>query len=104
MRVRIDNYTNTMNTEELMKNTDLEHIATQGSLIYKKVKNNYKKRDMGKFLAINIDSKEQYLGNTSLEAVAKARKAHPNKVFYVVKIGFDAAETMVNLILRKQNG
>ena len=92
---------NTMDTEELMKNTDLEKIATQGSLIYQGVKSKYEEHDIGKFLAIDIESREQYLASTSSEAVAMARKAHPNKVFYVVKIGFDAAETMANLISRK---
>lgn len=45
-------------------------------------------------MAIDIDSKKTYLGITSVEALELARQNHPNKVFYVVKIGFDVAETM----------
>jgi len=41
-----------------------------------------------------IYSKKAYLGNTSAEALELARQNHPNTVFYVVKIGFDVAETM----------
>jgi hypothetical protein len=55
----------------------------------------------GEFLAIDIDSKDVYVAPTSAEAVVAARGVHPNKVFYVVKIGFDAAETMAHLFPQK---
>jgi|SRR3989344_2614035 len=88
-----------MTPHELIKNADLEKIATQGSLIYQSVKTKYEENDMGKFLAIDIDSRDLYLASTSAEAVIAARKEHPGKAFYVTKIGFDAAETMANLRL-----
>lgn len=90
-----------MNPEELIKNTDLEKIATQGALIYQSVKSKYEEHSIGKFLAIDIKSQDLFLGTTSAEAVVQARVAHPNTVFYVVKIGFDAAETMAHLISKK---
>ena len=86
-----------MNTEELMKNTDLEKIAREGSLIYEAIRANYENDHKGEFLAIEIESKKEYLASTSAEAMVQARAAHPNKVFYVVKIGSDAAETMAHL-------
>lgn len=87
-----------MNSEELIKNVDLEKIASQGSLIYQGVKNKYQENSIGKFLAIDIESNDLFLGTTSAEAVILARATHPNKVFYVVKIGFDTAEAMAHLI------
>ncbi len=92
-----------MDLEELMKNSDLTRIASEGALIYQGVKNKYEEHHIGKFLAIDIESKDLYVGSTSADAVILARKQHPNKVFYVVKIGFDAAETMANLISKRQN-
>ena len=90
-----------MDSEELIKNSDLQRIATEGALIYEAVRGKYEVNSLGKFLAIDIESKDQYLAPTSAEAVITARKAHPKRVFYVVKIGFDAAETMANLIRKK---
>lgn len=90
-----------MNSEELIKNTDLERIATQGTSIYQEIKDKYEGNNKGKFLAIDVDSKDVYIAPTSAEAVIQARKEHPNKVFYVVKIGFDAAETLANFIVNK---
>ena len=82
------------NNEELIKKADIQKIANDGAKIYAQIKINYDPKEKGKFLAIEIDSKNVYLGNTSAEALELARQNHPNKVFYVVKIGFDVAETM----------
>ncbi len=80
--------------EDLIKNFDIQKIAEEGAKIYEQIKFDYDPKEKGKFLAIDIDSKKVYLGNTGAEALELARKNHPNKVFYVVKIGFDVAETM----------
>jgi len=82
------------NAETNLKNTDVQKIADEGVKIYEKVKSKYDPKENGKFLAIDIESKKVYLADTSTEAVLHARKNHPNKIFYVVKIGFDVAETM----------
>lgn len=85
------------NSEELLKTVDIQKIAAEGAKIYEKIKSQHEPSHNGKFLAIDIDSEDVFLGNTSSEAVELARKAHPNKVFYVVKIGFSAAETLASL-------
>ena len=83
-----------MNNEELIKGANIQKIAEEGAKIYEQIKIKYDPQERGKFLAIDIDSQDVYLGITSAEALALARQAHPDKVFYVVKIGFDVAETM----------
>ena len=83
-----------MNNDDLIKQTDIQRIAEEGSKIYQEIKSQYDPKEKGKFLAIDIESKKTYLGSTSAEAVEAARKNHPNKIFYVIKIGFDVAETM----------
>jgi hypothetical protein len=89
------------NSEELIKKTDIREIAEKGSEIYDKLKAEFEPDRNGKFLAIDIDSEDTYLANTSSEAVEIARKAHPNKVFYVVRIGYSVAETLANLSCEK---
>jgi hypothetical protein len=90
-----------MTTEELTKNADLEKIAKEGSAIYEKIKDSYISSHHGQFLSIDIGSQDVFVATTSAEAVVLARQAHPNTVFYVVKIGFDAAETMAHLFPEK---
>jgi hypothetical protein len=91
-----------MNSEDLLKSTDLTKIAREGAVIYEEKKSQYEESNKGQFLAIDIDSKDVYLAPTSAEAVVAAKKEHPNKVFFVVKIGFDAAETMAHLFPQKK--
>jgi hypothetical protein len=90
-----------MNSEEITKNADLQRVVTEGGKIYQEIKARYEPAQNGKFLAMDIDSKKAYIADTSAEAVVMAREHHPNKVFYVVKIGFDAAETMARLSSKK---
>ena len=92
-----------MDTEELIKKTDVQRIAVEGAKIYEQIKVAYDPKEKGKSLAIDIDTKNAYLGNTSAEALELARQKHPKKVFYVVKIGFDVAETMAQLYSEKKN-
>ena len=87
------------NNEELIKKADIQQIAEKGKTIYEQIKVKYDPKEKGKFLAIDVDTEKIYLGNTSAEAVALAKQNHPNKVFYVVKIGFDVAETMAKLFI-----
>ena len=83
--------------DELIKKANIQKIAEEGAKIYESIKSQYEPAQNGKFLAIDIQSKDTYIGNTSSEAVELARKARQNKVFYVVKIGFSAAETLATL-------
>ncbi len=86
-----------MNNDDLIKKTDINKIAEAGAKIYDEIKSQYEPAQNGKFLAIDIESKDTFIGATSSEAVELARRAHPNKVFYVVRIGFSAAETLASL-------
>jgi len=87
------------NNEEIIKKADIQRIAQEGAKIYEGIKPEYDPKEKGKFLAIDIDTKDVYLGTTSDEALELARQKHPDKVFYVVKIGFDAAETLAELFI-----
>lgn len=87
--------------EDLLKDVDLGKIAREGSIIYEGIRSRYEPDHLGKFLAIEIESQKAHLGSTSAEAMVSARAAHPGKIFYLVKIGFDAAETMAHLFPEK---
>lgn len=86
-----------MDNDNLIKKADIQKIAEAGAKIYETIKSQYEPDQNGNFLTIDIDSKDTFIAKTSSEAVELARKAHPNKVFYVVKIGYSAAETLASL-------
>ncbi len=82
------------NNDDLIKNADIQAIAEKGTKIYEGIKGKFDPAHKGEFLAIEISSAKTYLGKTSAEALEAARIAYPNTIFYVVKIGYDVAETM----------
>jgi len=85
--------------DNLIKKTDIQRIAKEGTKIYERIKFDYDPKERGRFMAIEIDSKDIFLAKTSAEALEMARKKHLDKIFYVVKIGFDVAETMAHSFL-----
>ena len=90
-----------MSSEEITKNADLQKVVDEGKKIYEEIKNTYEPVHNGKFLAIDVESKDAYMANTSVDAMLAARAVHPKKVFYMVKIGYDAVETITNFFLKK---
>lgn len=88
--------------QALIQKDNIHRIAEEGTKIYEQIKATYDPKEKGKFLAIDIESKDVYLGETSAEALELAIQQYPQKVFYVVKIGFDTAETMARSFLKRK--
>lgn len=51
---------------------------------------------IGKFAAIEPDSGDYFVADRMTEAMQKARAKHPDKKFFLVRIGFKAAVTFRN--------
>lgn len=68
-------------------------IAQKGSEIYQKIRKQIEKKYSGNFIAIEVESGKYYLGKTQVEAIEKAKKHFPTKIFYLMKVGFPAAVT-----------
>ena len=85
--------TNQINQEDYQK------IVREGQKIYEKIKSNYDPKYTGQFLAIDIDSSEVFLSNDGALAVEKAKEKYPEKVFYLIKIGYESAETVAQSLM-----
>jgi len=82
-----------MTEEKTIPQVNTEEIAKRGEEIYqRKFQKQYEPSCNGKFFAIEIESEEGFLGDISVEAVEKAKEKYPQKIFYIKKIGFPAAE------------
>jgi hypothetical protein len=86
---------------ELAKNQPFQEIAEKGEALYKEMKSQYEPASNGKFLAIEVERKKAYMGTTTGEALDQARAENPGKLFYVVKIGFDSAETLAHSLVAR---
>lgn len=76
---------------KVMKNS-WEKLASKGEALYQKeFSKKLPPHAKGKFAAIDVESKDFYIGHTLLEAFQKARKKHPTHKFHFVRVGFPAA-------------
>lgn len=67
-----------------------EELTEKGEEIYSRIGKELEEKYLGKFAAIDVESGEYFIGDRVVEAVRKARKKHPRKVFYIKRIGFKA--------------
>ncbi len=74
-------------------------VSERSMAVAEKAKNIYEKRlraDLeskyrDKFVAIEPDSAEFFIGSTYSDAVMAAREAHPDRISFVIRVGHDAA-------------
>jgi hypothetical protein len=68
-----------------------KELVAKGKVVYERFRKKLEKKYFGKFVAIEVESGDYFLGDTLAEADTKARAKHPDKVFYAVRIGFPTA-------------
>ncbi|MDI6793731.1 MAG: hypothetical protein QME81_12850 [bacterium] len=68
-----------------------QKIGEKGREIFHRISPQLEKGYRGKFVVIDVDSEDYFIGDTSLEADKKARQKYPKKVFFMGKVGYKAA-------------
>jgi len=69
---------------------DVHELVTKGDAIYKAIESELLPEHEGEVVAIDVESGDYFLGKTGIEATDKAKKRHPDKIFYLVRIGAPA--------------
>lgn len=66
-----------------------EIIAERGEKIYQEqFKDVLEKDHKGKFVAIDVEGAKYFLGKSPEEALEKAKKEFPDKIFHLIRIGY----------------
>jgi len=77
---------------EKIRVVNKDELVDKGKEIYKKeLKDKLEPEHKGEFVAIDVKSGDYFLGKDPIEADEKARKKHPDNVFYLARIGYRAA-------------
>jgi len=69
---------------------DQRRVISGGKEIYNRIREKLEPEHKGQIVVIEVDSGDYFLGRTVTEATSEARKKHPDKVFYFVRVGFPA--------------
>lgn len=76
----------------LIEPTPQDEIVVRGQQFYDEhLKELLEPAQIGRFVAIEPDSGRHFLGDTGIEALLAGREAMPDKLFYLVRIGYHAA-------------
>ena len=63
-------------------------IAQRGEKIYRDCyQQKFEAEHMGQFVAIDVETEEAYLGDSSADALSRARAAAPNGAFHLMRVG-----------------
>ena len=66
---------------------DARTIIEKGQEIYIQIAPDLEQSHRGEAVAIEVDTRDYFLGKTGLEATEKGRKKYPDRVFFVARIG-----------------
>ena len=84
-------------TEEVLKRLKLKskyttkELCNRGKEVYSRIKDKLEPGLNNKFVAIEVDMGDYFIGNDAIEATNKAKERYPDSVFFLVRIGHRAA-------------
>lgn len=66
---------------------NLEDFSKKSLEYYEKIKEKLEKEAMSKYVAVDYETSNYWLGETASDALSKAKTQFPNKVFYLLQVG-----------------
>lgn len=84
---------------------NLEEFSQKSVGFYNKIKSKLETKLMGKFVALDHETSQYWIGETASEALTKAKEKYPNKIFYLIQVGslstFNIQSLRFNQALRR---
>jgi hypothetical protein len=94
-KLRRQTKTTTKTNRRSKEDIEGERLCRRGNRLYQtKLKALLEPQYTGMFAAIEPDSGDYFLGRRMIEAVLKAEEQHPDKLVFIVRIGFPTAVSM----------
>lgn len=71
-----------------MNNLSLDELAEKGNQFYlDKLASELEPKHNGEYVVIEVGSGDYYLDTDVMQAIKKAREAHPQTLFHIVQVG-----------------
>jgi len=78
-------------TQRVYHQPDIRKVSRKGRQLFAALDPELSRTYRGQFVAIEVDSGDYFIGETAMEANQKTRAKHPEKVFFLGKIGYRTA-------------
>jgi hypothetical protein len=79
--------------QQVQDNLVPQGISQKGQKILDVLAQTLAAQHFGRFIAIEVDSGEYFLGGSVIEATRKAQATYPGKIFFLGRIGYRTAYT-----------
>lgn len=83
---------------ERLKRERTSHSAKEldrlGWVRYEGIRGELEAQHHGEYVMIEVDSGDHYVGKTPDEALHRAQTVHPDKAFYLIRMGYKAAHKL----------
>lgn len=79
--------------QQVQERPDTHEISKKGQRVLEAISEELAKQHFGRFIAIEVDSGEYFIGDTVIDATRKAQAKHPGKIFFLGRIGYRTAYT-----------
>lgn len=80
-------------TQQVQERPDIQEISSKGRMILEALPQEVKEEHFSRFIAIDVDSGDYFIGDTAIEATGKAQARYPGKIFFLGRIGYRTAYT-----------
>jgi hypothetical protein len=77
--------------QQVQKPPDIHQISKKGRKIFETISPELKEEHHGRFVAIEADSGDYFIGETGIAATRKAQAQYPGKIFFLGRIGYRTA-------------
>ena len=74
---------------------NVNDFSKRAHTIYEKIRQGVEVKHRGKFLALEPDSGEYFLGDDELGAINNGKAKYPDKLFYLFRVGYRAVHRHV---------
>lgn len=79
--------------QQVQKRPDPHEISKKGQRILETLAQELATKHFGRFIAIEPDSAEYFIGGTAIEATRQAQAKYLGKIFFLGRIGYRTAYT-----------
>ncbi len=77
-------------------------LAKKAQSLYRRLyQKKLEKTQTGKVVAIEVESGDIFVANTTVDAALKAKGKYPNKIFYFKRIGYPAVHSLKGFVPAK---
>lgn len=79
--------------QQIQEQPDPHEISRKGQRVLEAISQELEKQHFGRFIVIEADSGDYFIGDTVIEATRKAQAKHSGKIFFLGRIGYRTAYT-----------